>query len=197
MTRLSISALLLVAVAACTSTPAVNAPAAQIRDTTPVSGSLISARAGSAMEETRFTPWGQNGDTETWLGENRISLSFQDGILVSTRGLADDLMSSDASATRIALQGGLRENYTRFASYLDGQGDTLFRSMVCSMDGGSRTQIEISGNSVQTLMYEETCNSLTTQMTNTFWVGEDGTMWQSQQWIGDNTGYLFATRLIK
>lgn len=152
--------------------------------------------AGTGTQAT-LTPWGQNGDTVTWGSETGISLAFQDGVLVSTRGLTGDLMSADIGATRAALRGGVRTDYTTFASYLDDNGETVFRSFVCSLDAGLTERLALAAVTVQAVRFDEVCASLTGQHTNSYWVGGDGTMWRSQQWIGDAAGYLVTDRLVK
>jgi hypothetical protein len=178
------AAVVLVLLAGCTA----QAPVAL-----PGDGPQMRAEVPGAGVQTVLTPAGQNGDTVTWLSPDGVSLAFQDGVLVASRGLPGDLMSADARATRAALLGGPVQDYTRFMSYLDRNGATQFRSMVCDM---GVTGPERFG-STDTLRHDEDCASLTARVTNSYWVGGDGTVWQSRQWIGDEAGYLVTQRLIQ
>jgi hypothetical protein len=156
------------------------------------------AEVPQAAMETTLTPAGRNGAIVTWLSaDGMISLAFQDGVLVASRGLPGDLMSADATATTAALQGGPAQDYPRFMSYLDQSGGTLFRSMVCTMQISGPERIPVLGLETDTLRHDEDCASLTVRATNSYWLTGDGTAVQTRQWIGDEAGYLVTQRLIR
>lgn len=157
-------------------------------------GPQMLAEVPDAGVRTVLAPVGRNGDTVTWLDGGAISLAFQDGILVASRGLPGDLMSAEVTATRAALRGGPAQDYTRFMTYLDRAGGTQFRSMICDMriTGPER----VAGGTVEALRHDEDCASLTARVTNSYWLDREGTVWQSRQWIGDEAGYLVTERLI-
>lgn len=64
--------------------------------------------------------FGRNGDVQTWKSADGVSLSFLDGVLVSSRGLGADVMSADVSGTRAMLAGDGSARHIRLHSYLDG-----------------------------------------------------------------------------
>lgn len=163
----------------------------------PVQAPQMQAQFANIRAQTTLTPRGQNGETITWVSEDGISLAFQSGVLTSTRGLSDDLMSADISATLAALRGSTRTDYTTFSSYLGEAGETQFRSFVCSLADGHSVSLEMMGQTVQAERFDETCASLTQSHTNSFWIAGDGTMWRSRQWIGDDAGYLVTDLLVK
>ncbi len=136
---------------------------------------------------------GTNNGVIAWRTFDGISISLDNGVLVSTRGLGFDLMSADVSGTRAALAGATGE-YSLHHSYLDGENQTVFRSFLCTMPPPASETIDVFDRNYATLRFDETCNALGLTIENTFWIG-DGVVRRSRQWIGQETGYLTVDRL--
>lgn len=142
-----------------------------------------------------MAPTGQNGNVITWRTADNVSLSFDDGILVATRGLGHDLMSADVSGTRASLA-GRPGNYERFHSYLDGEGQTTLRAFICAMAPPVTETITILGRSQTTQRHDESCNSLGLATQNTYWTA-GGTLWASRQWVGPVVEEMATERLFQ
>jgi hypothetical protein len=149
---------------------------------------------------TSFTlrQYSRNQSIQTWKSGDGVSLSFDRGVLVATRGLGDDLMSSDATKTVQMLSGNTgSEYYPRFQTYLDGEYQSQFRTFQCKRSGAHSETIEIFDISHNTTRIEETCYSPGFEITNIFWRGSDGMLWKSKQWISPSLNYLVTERLVK
>ena len=155
--------------------------------------SLIFAEIPDLSAGGSLRPLGSNGDVVTWQTGDNLGFSFQNGVLISTRGLGFDLMSADVSGTLAALDGASCE-YERFQSYLDGQNETQFRSFRCTMAAPVPETIEIFGLGQPTQRHNETCHALGLTVENIYWTGNE-TMWKARQWAGDRVGYLITERL--
>lgn len=142
-----------------------------------------------------MAPSGRNGRVTTWRTADNVSFAFDDGILVATRGLGNDLMSADVTGTRAALAGGPGQ-YERFHSYLDGEGQTVLRAFICTMSAPVSDTITILGRSRITQRHDERCNSLGLATQNTYWTA-GGTMWATRQWVGPVVETVATERLVE
>lgn len=131
-----------------------------------------------------------NGDVETWLAVDGISVSFRQGVLVASRGLGFDLMGADAQGTLDALAGYDGGVYRRQMRYLTGEQHSTYLMAGCSMTAvGPET---VDGQRLQ--RFEESCKARQHAFTNIFWLNGSGTVVRSRQWLSPEVRYL-GTRL--
>lgn len=143
-------------------------------------------------------PAGKNGPVVTWRSADAVTMSLKDGLIVATRGLGDDLMAADIDDTRAVLSGHKEGNdYTRIHTYLDGEYQTTFRAFRCRIEVTTPDTIRIVGATHKTTRIEESCFSPEGNIANTYWVGSDGTMWRSKQWISRSLGYMETELLVR
>lgn len=145
-----------------------------------------------------LSPSGRNGSVETWRARSGFSLSFDEGILVSTRGLGNDVMSGDVTGTLAALAAGGTGggSYERFQTFLDGEGQTVLRAFLCSMSAPVAETVTIFDVAHATQRFVETCNTRGLATENTYWTA-GGIMWKSREWAGPGLGYLEMERLTR
>jgi hypothetical protein len=130
-----------------------------------------------------------NKDVETWLATDNISLSFQHGVLVASRGLGFDLMGADAQTTLNAIAGRGPEVYRRQMRYLTGDNHSTYLIAGCSLTFvGPET---VGGQRLQHL--EEQCQARENLFTNLFWLNGSGQIVQSRQWVSPQIGYLSSS----
>jgi hypothetical protein len=133
-----------------------------------------------------------NGDVETWLAVDNISVSLRQGVLVASRGLGFDLMGADAQGTLDALAGYDGGVYRRQMRYLTGEQHSTYLMAGCSMVAiGSET---VEGQRLR--RFEESCKARQNEFTNIFWLDGNGTVIRSRQWLSPEIGYL-AISLIR
>tara|TARA_R110002094_G_scaffold2130_3_gene8981 strand:+ start:1197 stop:1856 length:660 start_codon:yes stop_codon:yes gene_type:complete len=126
---------------------------------------------------------------ETWLTASGPSFAIEDGFLRNTRGLGDDLMSSDVSQIRAAVLG--RENGTveRFMTFIGPEEQTVTRSYVCDIEVRGARDLTVNTLVVNTTLVAETCTSTDQNFENLYWLREsNGKMVQSRQWASNKIG---------
>ena len=137
---------------------------------------------------------GRNGRQVTWQTANGESITLENGLLVATRGLGDDLMGANVSEARRALIAGGGEA-TREASFLGSQDEIIRRVFECQVvDRGAET-LTLYDTSRRTTKFVETCVGQSISFENQYWIGTSGNVWQSRQWISPQIGYIDNQKL--
>lgn len=144
-----------------------------------------------------LAPSGRNKDVETWASGDQASLSFRRGVLVATRGLGSDLMSSDVAGTLTMLGTGRDDYYLRLNTRLDGEYQTKFQAFQCRRVTALPERITIFERRHNTTRIEETCVTPGRTVTNIYWAGQDGFLWKTRQWVSDHAGYLWTEQLVR
>lgn len=138
----------------------------------------------------------EGGRLLVWRTENDVSLTTRDGVLIATRGLGNDMISSTAGPIRAALrarsngQGARRQVY----SALDNKPVTL--NLACEIaDLGAET-IVIVERRHSTKHLRETCVVDGGTVVNDYWIDSAGpVVWRSRQWAGPYIGYVQFNQL--
>lgn len=149
----------------------------------PVMLAILEDRNATAI----MVPYGQNGPVETWTTEEFQSIAFHRGVVTATRGLGDDLMSAEVAAVADAIRSGGGQVQRTWRT-LDGTNAVIERTAVCAVSSGTADALALaSGETVQTRRVSEDCGD---GIGNVYWVGPDGRVVQSRQWLGTAAGYL-------
>lgn len=131
-------------------------------------------------------PVSRNSGVTVWQTLDGISLSFHSGVLIETRGLGHDLMSSDPAGTVAMLRGATDGGYyPQIRTYLDGEQRTVFRSFQCRRGGGSGGRID------------EICVSPDETVTNSYWLDAAGRVIKSRQWVGPTIEYMETQQVLR
>ena len=143
---------------------------------------LISAQIPARKATAVLRPVGQNGTVATWQTVDRITLSFDRGVLVASRGLGFDLMGADADPTRAALAGQVSEIYRRKMRYLTGDNHSTWLTAGCSM--------RAAGTEEGLRRFEESCKARGNSYTNIYLLDGAGRVVTSRQWLSPELGYI-------
>ncbi|SFR02022.1 YjbF family lipoprotein [Poseidonocella sedimentorum] len=124
-----------------------------------------------------------NGPVHTFGTSDRRSMSFNGGLLVATRGLGDDLMSTDVTAALAALRGAT-------GAVTAGPEFTARREVLLlgGAGGSERFVFDCTYARVEDGVVTERCAGPEARFTNSFSVGPDGHLLRSRQWISPNLG---------
>lgn len=141
----------------------------------------------------------QNQDAVTWVTANAATLITKNDVIFGTRGLGPDLLTAETEQSTAAIQRRTASRYPKTYRFLDGDETIRKERYFCEMeiDGAeTRTILEIRHN---TTRFRESCYALkgVREFRNQYWVGADGTIWESSQWISPQAGYLRFQRLIR
>ena len=156
---------------------------------------LLEVPALGAATLTRIA--GRNGDAVTWSTVDERTVTLEDGTLVATRGLGPDLMSADPANTRARLAQGGTDWAPRFVSWLDGEDQPVFATLLCRVEERRPERLDILGREQPTTRVTERCKSPDYAATNTYWLGPEGLIWKSRQWAGPELGSITVERLIR
>jgi hypothetical protein len=131
----------------------------------------------------------QNGDRSTWIGQSNISMTFENGLLVATRGLPRDLMGADVSQSWTAIEngGGTAERRQDYITDQDGISAALLQCSIVSEGSDDITRAEVM---IETTRFKETCTSDVFAFSNIYWVNRQNKIIRSLQAVSPDAGYL-------
>ena len=132
---------------------------------------------------------GSNGNRSTWVDSASVSITFENGIVVATRGLVRDLMAADVSQTSAAIRSGGGEAQRRheFLTNMDRISTELLQCRIASQGAETIERLQRKQN---TTRFEEKCASETLEFTNVYWVNGAGRIIRSLQAVSPQAGYL-------
>ncbi|SFR55555.1 Group 4 capsule polysaccharide lipoprotein gfcB, YjbF [Yoonia tamlensis] len=131
----------------------------------------------------------QNGARTTWIGQSNISMTFENGLLVATRGLPRDLLGSDVTQSWDAITngGGSAERRQDYITDQDGISAVLLQ---CSIESEGSEQITREAITFETTRFKEVCTGDALTFTNIYWVGRQNSIIRSLQAVSPDAGYL-------
>lgn len=182
--------------------PFATVTAKQIDNTTiPAMQVNVLSRGGSDfLKKIAQRSDGHRGAVEVWRGSDGTQLILRNGVVVGTRGIGEDIISSDAAGLIEALQRAGSGNGER--RYFVSNGDYSDTELVlsCDIENLGRATTRIVHLSFQTVHLKETCiggANDRVRIANEYWVQpRTGTIRRSKQWVGPLSGY-FELILIK
>lgn len=137
------------------------------------------------------------GKIVVWKSVGPENIILQNGVLIGTKGIGNDLGSVDASATVRALKS--RRNTTGEKIYYlrrDDNSEAQIR-LQCEITNVGSESIEVIERRYSTTHMREVCSNRSGRITNDFWVdSQTGAIRKSRQWGGPELGYV-AFRLLK
>lgn len=153
---------------------------------------LVTIRNGNLVAP--LTKAQDNGSTITWISPGQVSMTFRDGILVSTRGLAEDLMGADIPGVRAAIRAG-GGTVTRRHSFLNSLDQIRPRNMTCVVTRGDVEELALLSGVTKAVKYEESCTGEMV-FTNSYWVDlASGEFLRTLQVVSGGVGYIQADQL--
>ena len=144
--------------------------------------------------DTLLTKADDKGDVVTWTTKENTTFSLRNGVLIQTRGLGPDLMSSEVPSVSTLLRDG--ETYQRLYFFLGDDDRMGRRTYDCSVSVVGRETIEIFAKSHDVTHVTETCTRPQgSKITNDFWI-EGQTVRQSSQWVSGPVGVAVFQRVV-
>lgn len=136
----------------------------------------------------------RNARTETWESQNGFSVSYQDGIMIATRGLGEDLLAASVSGIRESIRAGGGEG-RRVHDRIGDLNQIVQESFECTVSAGEPEEINLGLRTVQTRKYAEICLSSRLQFTNNYWIDDQGEIVTSLQFVTEEVGYIRRSSL--
>lgn len=131
----------------------------------------------------------QNGPYRTYSTAGKQTVTFRQGLVTSTRGLGNDMMSASVSES-LALIGARKPGKAkRTLRYLDGANNTITFDFDCELFVTGAEQLKQGVISASATELTENCVSDSRKFTNTYLVDSSGMILSSRQWIAPLQGY--------
>jgi len=132
---------------------------------------------------------------EVWLGIDGTTLTFKNGHLIATRGLGEDLMSSEGTFPSFHLISGSAEYFKRHSwLFSDNQIMSLNYSCIAAVES-TEQPITIFDKTFFVRRTFETCNAGNSTIENEYFFERNGILRRSRQFHSPALGYIFVERL--
>jgi hypothetical protein len=155
-------------------------------------GPVMRLRVASRGIDTFLVRYQQSGPIAVWTDGSGVTFTFRNGVLIESRGVGGDLMSSSAPAPGQLAGGG---SHAR-VYFVNGDEDrNERRDYRCdAVTSGSETLV-LFGRSHATRHVTETCSRAQGRFANEYWF-EGGTIRKSKEWLSPSIGYVVFERII-
>jgi len=140
-----------------------------------------------------------NGAYRTWTswgsGERR-SITTLNGTITATRGLRNDLMSSDVSQSLALISARQSGSANRVQRYLDGENLIVEMRASCTITRGDATRVQVGEIDRAAVQMIERCQTNDGEnFSNIYNVDGSGRVLQSVQWLNDFYGVTVVQQL--
>ena len=147
---------------------------------------------------TTFLLESRNGDFETWLSPSGASLTYEQGMLHSTRGFGTGLLASDLSDPLALVLSGRNGVSDRLMTYLDGNDFAVIETFRCQVAIEGTRNLTLQKRLIPTRLMSEDCRNIDQSFRNLYWVStQSGRIVQSRQWASDVTGEISSRVVFK
>lgn len=139
-----------------------------------------------------------NGAYRTWANwgsSERRSVTTRNGLIVATRGLGHDLMSSDVDDTLNLVSRREAGHAKRVQRYLDGNNTIVAIEADCTIQKGGATEVQMGVGKRAAVEMIESCDAGDRSFRNIYKVASDGRILQSNQWLGEPFGQVVLQHL--
>lgn len=140
------------------------------------------------------------GTVEVWSSSDNAQIFLRNGVLVGTRGVGGDIISSNASATVSAVSQARSGSGSRVYRVSNGDNTDQVVNLNCRIENLGSETIIVVNQGFGTTHLRETCSggpAGTTSIVNNYWVQNgNGLVKKSRQWAGPVVGY-FEMILLK
>lgn len=168
----------------------------------PVTRAVLDTLDGTFMEVTRVredktaflypsytTRDSEPGEIVVWRTDGNETVTVRGGVLIATRGLGGDLLSTEVLLAGSGL--GPAAGGERLFQIFGGNNKQTTLAMACEVTDLGPETIEIIELRHATRHLREQCQGGGGAITNDYWIDAGrGLIWQSRQWAGPRVGYL-------
>lgn len=136
---------------------------------------------------------GRNDGKVTWISDADFGVTFENGLLVATRGLGEDLMAADVSQVWAAFVRGGGEAQ-RVHEMLDSRDRIVRQTFDCTIAATGVEPVDLGLRQIETLRFDENCTSGSVVFRNMYWIDETASIVQSVQLVSPTVAYLRSNR---
>ena len=136
------------------------------------------------------------GTIVAWRSEDNASLTLRNGVLIATRGIGGDLISTDVH--QLPSQIGPVGGGERRMFFLAGDNRSVPVIFACEVTDLGAEAVTIVEHTHRTRHVREHCDGPDGSIENDYWLDSGaGIIWMSRQWGGPEVGYLRFRRITK
>ena len=137
----------------------------------------------------RYATW------NPWGTSQRVTVTTKQGMITSTRGFGNDLMSAEVDDVLALVQSGEEGTVQYEQRYLDGDHGIREVEVACEVTRGYEQYIELGEINEPAFQMFSDCINENIQFIDLFVVGLDGRILQSRQWVGPVLGFGVTQKL--
>jgi len=136
------------------------------------------------------------GTLEVWRASDAAQVVLRDGVLVATRGIGGDILSSDASQT-LSLLGMLQEGAAKRTVFVRaGDMSTQRLDFDCVIADRGVESLVLVERPIALRAFRETCSNDAFDIINDYWIEPNSRLVRkSRQWAGPKLEYFVITLL--
>lgn len=170
---------------------AVQAPADPAVVLAQTEGPLIQVRPQNRTAPYYLLGLRDNGPYRTYITGLRQTITLRQGVVTGTRGLGNDLMTSDIDPLLALLQTQGSGPAQRVMRYLDGEDVTRELVLSCEVTLGPTVTVAAGDIRQSGRRMTEACTGGQISFRNTYVVDGTGQVIQSEQWLTPSAGSAF------
>ncbi|MGR3484798.1 MAG: YjbF family lipoprotein [Paracoccaceae bacterium] len=170
-------------------------PAAPAAAPAPLPPGSIVVQVPTRQAVAPMAPVGTNGDKVTFLSDQAIGLTTQNGQIIATRGFGPDLMSATGGGLAAALSGST-DSFTRTVERLTGGDQVEARSYDCAVTGRAPDSVTTNSVTYATTRVDVTCQAADGGgFVEQWWMDAGGLPRRSTQWVTTQLGHIVVDLL--
>jgi hypothetical protein len=155
---------------------------------------VLRARIPARKSDSFMSIVESRDDVVVWRAGGGITFALRNGVLIQTRGLGPDLMSSVVPTVGQLLKAG--GTHQRQYFFLGPNDQPTRRTYDCTVTVAGQEEIDILGRKHRVTKTTEECSRPQSgKITNVFWF-EGQTVRQSKQWASALAGYIQFERVV-
>ena len=143
-----------------------------------------------------LTQYPGEGFGQTWLGADGATITLDHGVLMASRGMGDDLMSSISQMPNWMEIKNKNNSYAKNLDYLSGNNKIITLYMKCKVSSNYKSEIiKIWDVSFIVKKYEEKCTHKDGLVTNEYYLDDRMVVRKSRQFHSPTLGYIITERI--
>jgi hypothetical protein len=140
----------------------------------------------------------ENQGYATFASPDKLTLTFNGGILSASRGLPGDLLAAETDVTLSALRARRTVSYRKALRFIGGDRQIILSRLTCQMQVVGTETVEVLDVAHATTHMAEICSdSAGGQLRNDYWIGGDQVLWKSRQFLHPIMGYVTVQQLLR
>ncbi len=141
--------------------------------------------------EATLVALGNNQEKLTWVSADGISFTFDNGILIATRGYTQDLIALSHTTLKTMFK-KRQKDYKKTHRYLNGENDYDDISFTCKLSKKVNHNLKILEYTIMTDKFTESCKSSTYSYDNEYYLlPKTNIVLKSKQWISPSNKSFF------